>query len=321
VQTIRIQCTSDLTDSVVALLTDAEAVSSVALLRGAGVEPPGDVVLADLAREVASELIDDLVELGVHHEGTIHLGSVPTWVSRKGLEAEFRAPGSSADAVVWPEVVHGAYEDSELNWSYLSFMTLATLLAAIALVLNTPILVVGAMVLGPEFGPVAALGVALIRRRYMLLRYAARTLLLGFVIAIVATSVLALVGRAAGLVDYPVTIGSDLDYIYRPDRWSLIIALLAGAAGVLALTSDRVGALSGVFISVTTVPAAGNLALGLAFADWSEVRGSAVQLVVNIVGMALAGWLTLTIQRALWSRVSLRRLLPPVRRPAGGRPT
>ena len=50
--------------------------------------------------------------------------------------------------------------------------------------------------------------------------------------------------------------------IYTPDKWSFIVALIAATAGVLSLTSRKSGALTGVFISVTTVPAAGNIALG-----------------------------------------------------------
>jgi uncharacterized membrane protein len=83
--------------------------------------------------------------------------------------------------------------------------------------------------------------------------------------------------------------------------------VLAAAAGVLSLTSAKVGGLSGVFISVTTIPAAGNVGLGLAFGAWTEVVGSGLQLVVNLVGMALAGWLTLALQRAVWSRVPAPR--------------
>ena len=62
-----------------------------------------------------------------------------------------------------------------------------------------------------------------------------------------------------------------------------------------------------MFISVTTVPAAGNLAIGLAFGLGREVRGSALQLIVNLSGMALAGWATLALQQTVWSRVSRRR--------------
>ena len=92
------------------------------------------------------------------------------------------------------------------------------------------------------------------------------------------------------------------DFIYSPDKWSFIVALIAAAAGVLSLTSAKVGGLSGVFISVTTVPAAGNIALGSAFAAWSEVAGSAAQLGLNVLGMVVAGWLTLTAQQHLWTR-------------------
>ena len=65
--------------------------------------------------------------------------------------------------------------------------------------------------------------------------------------------------------------------------------------------------MSGVFISVTTVPAAGNIALGLAFGAMNEIRGSSLQLALNLVGMALAGWATLTLQQTIWARMSARR--------------
>ncbi len=55
-------------------------------------------------------------------------------------------------------------------------MVLATLLAAIAIVTDSVILVIGAMVLGPEFVAIAALGVGLVRRRANLFRQALRTL-------------------------------------------------------------------------------------------------------------------------------------------------
>ena len=82
---------------------------------------------------------------------------------------------------------------------------------------------------------------------------------------------------------------------------------IAAAAGVLSLTSAKVGGLSGVFISVTTVPAAGNVALGIALGVPHEIWGSLAQLALNISGMVVAGWLTLAIQDVVWSRVSARR--------------
>jgi len=309
VLTIRVSVPEALSTQVVELLHADEAVSSLAVLRGVSVDPPGDVVLADIAREGVNPVVDRLHEMGVADEGTIHIEPVQAWLSRRGLEAEKRTPGSSADSVVWADVTQRAYEESELNWTYLSFMTLATLLASIAIVLDSQVLVIGAMVLGPEFVPIAALGLALVRRRKSLFGRAARTLLLGFATSIVLATLAALLARWLGWVDIGDITGRrpDTEFIYSPDRWSFVVAVIAAAAGVLSLTSAKVGGLSGVFISVTTVPASGNVALGLAFGAWDEVRGSGLQLVLNLSGMALAGWATLALQSALWSRVSVRR--------------
>lgn len=300
---------SDLTDAIIAQLVDDPAVSGVSVVRGASVKPPGDVVEAELAREAGNEIVDRLRELRVHQRGTIQLAEVPTWLSRDGLRAERRTPGSSADAVVWADVVQEAYDASELNWTYLSFMTLATLISAIAIVLDSQILVIGAMVLGPEFGAIAALGVALVRRRTTLLALAFRTLVLGFLASIAVTTLAALVGRGLGWIDRQNVVAARpaTSFIYSPDKWSFIVAVIAAAAGVLSLTSAKVGGLSGVFISVTTVPAAGNVGLGLAFGVGHEIWGSTLQLLVNIAGMALAGAVTLALQKAVWSRMSLRR--------------
>lgn len=308
-QHLRITTPTHLTDQVLAAFTQDPAVSQLAVFRGASLEPAGDIVMADVAREATNEIVDQLCELGIAEHGTIHIEPVTTWVSRAGFDAERHTPGSSADAVVWAEVTQRAYEETELNWTYLSFMTLATLLASIAIAVDSQILVIGAMVLGPEFVAIAALGLALVRRRGNLFALAGRTLLVGFGVAIAATTTAVVAARALGWV-----VADDLtgkrpgtDFIYTPDKWSFIVALIAAAAGVLSLTSAKVGGLSGVFISVTTVPAAGNVALGIAFGAWDEVSGSALQLALNISGMVLAGWATLALQHLVWNRKAHHR--------------
>ncbi|WP_280783363.1 DUF389 domain-containing protein [Rhodococcus opacus] len=305
---LRILSPAALTADVVRALVDDPAVSGLTVTNAASKQPVGDLVTADVAREGANEVIDRLRALGVHRAGSIHIEPVHTWLSRAGFHAERRTPGSSADAIVWADVTQRSYEESELNWTYLSFMTLATVLAAIAIVLDSQILVIGAMVLGPEFGAIAALGVALVRRRFALLAFATRTLVLGFTVSIVLTTVLALIGRALGWLTIDDVTGPrpDTAFIYTPDKWSFIVAVIA-AAGVLSITSAKVGGLSGVFISVTTVPAAGNVALGLAFGVGDAIWGSILQLILNLSGMALAGWATLAVRQIVWQRVTIRR--------------
>lgn len=306
---LRVSVPTTLTGPVLDVLRDDPAVSALAVGTGSSIRPEGDVVMADVAREAADDVVERLLALDVQQVGTLQLAPVDTWVSRAGWEAERLAPGTSADSVVWPQVVLRAYDDTELTWTFLSFMTLATMLAGVAIVVDSPILVIGAMVLGPEFGAVAALGVALVRRRWRLLRRAVIALVVGFVVAIALVALAALLARTVGwiTVEDVTRPRPGTDFIYSPDRWSFVVAVIAGAAGVLSLTSSRVGGLTGVFISVTTIPAAGNVALGVAFGLGDEIAGSVLQLVVNIAGMAVAGWLTLVVQRTLWTRASVRR--------------
>ena len=70
----------------------------------------------------------------------------------------------------------------------------------------------------------------------------------------------------------------------------------------------------GVFISVTTVPAVGTLALCIGLGVWSEIPGALTQLGLNLTGMVLSGTLTLLVQRAVWSRVNRASRLAGFRR-------
>ena len=306
--TVRVSCPAALVPQVRAALLAEPAISSLSLEPTSGLRPPGGVFVADLPREAANDVIDRLVGLGVAEEGAIVVQSAPTWVSKPALAAEEAAPGSSADAVVWSDVVERAYDETELTWTYGSFMILAMALAAIAIVTDSVILVIGAMVIGPEFMAITALGLALVRRRASLFRQALRTLVIGFVVAMAVITAACLLGRLAGLITSEQILAArpGTAFIYTPNVWSFIVAVIAAAAGVLALTSQRASGLVGVFISVTTIPAAANICLGLAFGLWSEVAGSSLQLAINITGMALAGWGTLALQQFVWSRISRR---------------
>jgi uncharacterized membrane protein len=76
--------------------------------------------------------------------------------------------------------------------------------------------------------------------------------------------------------------------------------VLAGIIGVVSLTEARAGAMIGVFISVTTIPAAADIGLSLAFQSWRAARGSMLQLLLNIVLLIVVGALALRGQRLFW---------------------
>lgn len=295
-------------DGVVDLLCADPRATNIVVVPGAGKDPVGDLVTCDIAREAASEVLGHLRAFHLDVDGGITLSDVVATPSANARAAEAAAPGAPDDGVVWDIVLDHAAADARPSWSYYAFLTLATLIAGIAVVLDSPVLVVGAMVVGPEFGTVSAVAVGLALGRPRLAADAARLLLWGFLAAIAVTAVAALAARGAGWVGpHSLDGGRPLtDYIWRPDRWSVVVALLAGCAGVLSQTAGRANALVGVFISVTTVPAAGNLALALALWVPSEMGGAAAQLGVNLIGMTVAGVVTLAVQRVVWQRVRRR---------------
>jgi len=293
------------TAEAIAVLEDCQGVTNIVLVAGAARTPPGDLVLCDVARESANEVIGRLGWL--ESEGSIAVETVDLSISAVSDTAKDAAPGDGDDAVVWAGLAQRVYTDSRMTWSYFIFLAIATQLAAIGVLQNSPILIVGAMVLGPEFGAVAAICFGLMHTRAHLVIYALKALIIGFGVAIAITFVCVYVSTWLGWVT-PEMLDHDAEvqFIVKPDRWSFIVALLAGAAGVLSITSSKSTSLVGVFISVTTVPAAGFLAVALALGRWSDVSGSVVQLTLNIAGMVVAGTATLVIQRRFWPQSSHR---------------
>ncbi len=301
---LQLRVPAALTDRVVALLCDDDTVTNVAVVEDGYRKPPGSLVLADVAREGANPVVAALRSLGLHHEGSIMLTEPDTILSDSTEAAELAAPGVPDDGIVWDVVENRVRTESRLSWAFCSFLTLATLIAGAGRLLDQPILIVGAMVVGPEFSPVAAMCVAIARPRLSLLPMALRTLLLGFAIAVVvATPLWWLAGVSGVATAAEARSGPLTDFIIQPDRWSFVIALLAGVAGVLSLTTSKSGPLVGVFISVTTVPAVGTVALCMGLGVWSEIPSALVQLGVNLLGMVVSGTVALLVQRVVWSRV------------------
>ncbi|MEU0898264.1 DUF389 domain-containing protein [Streptomyces massasporeus] len=69
-----------------------------------------------------------------------------------------------------------------------------------------------------------------------------------------------------------------------------------------SLTEAHASTLLGVFVSVTTIPAASDIAVSLAFTDRPEAWGSLLRLLLNVVVLVIVGFLTLRVQRRLWRR-------------------
>jgi len=316
---LRIVAPPDRSHGVMEMLCAFPSVFNVIFLEGAARRPFGDVILCDVAREDASVVLSDLRELEIPERGSISLEVVDTQISRIGEEAERHAVGYPTDAVVWEEVEARTSEQVELSGTFLVFFVLAGLIASVGIILDSAILIVGAMVVGPEFGPLAGLCVALVQRRGPLAMRSLAALAVGFALTVVAVYVAALIYRYTPLGPDSF---SEADHelsavIANPDFFAFFVAACAGAAGMLSLSTAKSGALIGVLISVTTIPAAANIGVSAAYTDWHAFWGSVGQLGVNLSSIVAAGAATLFVQRLLYRRRRLKHLSDPSRTEAG----
>ena len=308
-----------LVEAVLTLLRGLDAVTNIVHLPGAGLEPGGDVVLCDVAREEVSLVVEQLTALGLYRDGSIALEAVDASVSpgrgRRWSALPARQPTRSCGSR-WSRTCARAPTSRP---SYVLFMAIATMIAAVGILTDSSVLIVGAMVVGPEFGPLAALCLAdrapptarrtrVDRRARGRLRDRDRRRVGAH-------------GRAARLRDRPSAAEledrSQTFFISHPDTYSVLVALLAGVAGMLSLQTAKSSALIGVLISVTTIPAAANVGVAAAYRDWDEWRGAALQLAINLSAIVVAGVATLAVAR--WRHARRRARQAGVKAPSRSR--
>lgn len=299
---LRLTVPPDLSEQVQTALARRDCSTNLVVHPGVSRDPEGDLVECDVAREQASEVLEELTALGLAERGGIVVVSPTSTPFERARELEADAPGDPDDAVIWDSVQAVAEAASRPTLSFHIFLVLAIILAAIAVITDSAVLVVGAMVVGPEFGAIAAVCAGIVFTRRDLVVAGLKLLVFSFLFAITVVTLLALLAHATGLItdDMVSRPRPQTNFIWHPDRWSFLVALVAGTAGVLALSVEKTATMVGVLISVTTVPAAGNLALGLATWETGEIQGSLAQLGANVGGMILAGTIFLALQRRTW---------------------
>ena len=304
---LRLIVPTPLVTEVLEELTATTGVVHVVHYSCAVTRPSGELVSCDVVREAANDVVESLQRRGLHHDGAITLDRLETVVSDAAAAAERVTPGAGGDALVWEELEGRARDDAALTASFLVFMGIAAAIAAIGILLDSAILVIGAMVVGPDYGPLAAMCVGLVRRRWSPVFEAARTMAIGVVAAACAAfAVIAALRLATVAPEQYVSDRILTSFISRPDAFAVVVAVLAGVVGMLSLTEGRSGALIGVLVSVTTIPAIGNIGAAAAYGQWPDAGGAAVQLIVNVTALVVAGSITLIVQ----ARQTTRRLRP-----------
>jgi uncharacterized hydrophobic protein (TIGR00271 family) len=301
----RVVCPPATTPELIEFLRGNDAVLDLMTVPGTTENPVGESVQFDVLRGAANTVFAELRRLGIVETGAVVAETVDVWLSKTGEAAERRQSRFEGFTPVWEMVDARIRSDGIYPPSWFTLLVIAGLLAAVGILINSQILVVAAMVVGPEYGAITSIARAGIGRDGPTACRGLLALLIGFTGAVAASLVLGAIIRSTGLTPHAFDLGvrpvSDL--INSPNVFSVIVAVLAGIVGILSLTESRASTLIGVFISVTMIPAAADIGLSISYASWSEARGSLLQLLLNVTILIVVGMIMLVAQRRIWDRV------------------
>jgi uncharacterized hydrophobic protein (TIGR00271 family) len=318
---LRVVSPPDITQTLMAVLQADPTVMNLTVLTGAVSNPDGDALLFDVPQGAANQVIGRLRDGGVDQRGSIILENVNTSISALADRVSARRGRFQQFTPVWAEIESRIGLEGTYPPSWFTLLVIAGLIGAVGILTNSQILIVGAMVVGPEYGAILSLSFGVTRRDFSRVAGSARALGIGFALAVAGALLLALIVRWAGLEStaYAAGVRPVSNLINTPNWFSFIVAALAGVVGVVSLTEARSSTLIGVFISVTTIPAASDIGVSAAFGSRSEAWGSTLQLLLNVAVLTAVAILGIPAQRALWRRLERRTAeAQPRRRPAQG---
>ncbi|MET8101726.1 DUF389 domain-containing protein [Streptomyces sp. NPDC005236] len=305
---VRMVSPARLTDAVTALLAGDPRVVNLVVQPGIARKPDGDALACDVLTGGANDVLRGLRELRLDEVGSIVIEPVDMAFAGHAVREGAARLGVLGRAPVWEEVEARIRAQGTYAPSFYLYLVVAGLIGAVGIVTNSQILIVAAMVVGPEYGAIVSVALGIDRRSGRRVREGLTALTAGFALAIAVTFLFGLVIRGFGLESraFDLNVRPVSRLISTPDFFSVAVATLAGIVGVVSLTEARTSALLGVFISVTTIPAAADFSVSAAFGSWTEARGALIQLLINVVVLIVVGTLTLRGQRAVW-RMAGRR--------------
>jgi len=247
-------------------------------------------VSADVDEEAADSALQVLQALDVP-AGDIVLMRVDPVGAELGAHAE--------RTVVWTDLIGRSRANARpFAARYLVFMAVAGVIAGMGVIYENQILIVGAMAVSPDMLPITATATGLVLRRWRLARRALITLVIGLGFAGFVAGVMTAILNPLDLLPNFQIGNTGFDDLFNVNASTVVVALVAGVAGILAFET-RASAAVGVAISITTIPAAAYLGVATGIGQLSKALSGLLVLGVNIALITLGGSLTLLLQRRL----------------------
>ena len=257
------------------------------------------VVSFPLPTTAVEPVLDELRETGIDEDAYTVVVAAETVVSRRFDQLEERYEEEDTDKRIAREELHARAEELvPTTRTYLVMTVVSAVVATAGLLLDSPAVVVGSMVIAPLIGPAMATAVGTVIDDREMFREGLKLQAVGLGIAVAAAAAFAGLVRVTNVIPP----GTDVLAISQvkgrltPDFLSLAVALGAGVAGAASLASGVSAAIVGVMIAAALVPPLGVIGIGIAWGLPGIVLGSTVLVLVNVLSI------NVTALAVLWYR-------------------
>ncbi|MGN6374290.1 MAG: DUF389 domain-containing protein [Sphingomonas sp.] len=177
-------------------------------------------------------------------------------------------------------VVEKVHEESGWTPRYLFMTLLSAGIAVLGLLLSSPAVVIGAMLISPLMGPIIGLGFAIATFDSAELKRSGFALAAGTVVAILFCAFVVMVSPLQNVT-------SEIAARTQPNLFDLMIALFSALAGAYAMIRGREGTIVGVAIATALMPPLAVVGFGLATLNWTVFSGSLLLFFTNLMTIAL----------------------------------
>lgn len=258
------------------------------------------IVFFPLPTNAVEPVLESLREAGLDEQAYTVVLDAKTVESRKfdELQDRFEETDESDSRIAREELVATAADLAPNLTPFLLMTIISAVVATAGILLDSPAVVVGSMVIAPLIGPAMATSVGtVVDDREMFLR-GVKLQVMGFAMAVASAAGFAALSRGIHLVPpgLDVLAIDQVEGRLSPDFLSLGVALGAGAAGAISLSSGVSSALVGVMIAVALIPPTAVIGIGIAWGLPRAVIGASVLVLVNVFSINLAALAVLWYQ-------------------------
>jgi uncharacterized hydrophobic protein (TIGR00341 family) len=295
VRLVQVSVPSGKRDAVVGVLDD-EGIDYV-LTEETGRRGYTHVVSFPLPTNAVEPVLDRLKEVGVGEDAYTVVTEAQSVTSREfdRLRERYAEEEKSEERIAREELAATAENLVSNPRTYVLLTVVSAVVATAGLLLDSPATVVGSMVIAPLIGPAMSAAVGTVIDDEDLFVRGVRMQVIGMGLAVLAAGVFAFLVQMTNLVPPGLDPGSieQIRERLKPDFLSLAVALGAGVAGALSLTTGVSSALVGVMIAVALVPPAATVGIGAAYGLPGVALPAGVLAVVNGLSINLAALVVL----------------------------